>query len=140
MTLPRKIAATYAVILGLVTLINYLPGLTDAQGRAFGIFALDIYDDSLHFASAAWAAIAAWLSTRASLIFLRVFGALYCLDGLMGLAFGSGYLDLGILIYGVLDLPLVFKILANTPHIALGGFAAFAGFWLGRGEPAESRA
>ncbi|WP_204321680.1 hypothetical protein, partial [Streptococcus pneumoniae] len=71
-----------------VTLINYLPGLTDAQGRAFGIFALDIYDDSLHFASAAWAAISAWLSTRASLIFLRIFGVLYCLDGLMGLAFG----------------------------------------------------
>lgn len=140
MTLPRKIAATYAVILGLVTLINYLPGLTDAQGRAFGIFALDIYDDSLHFASAAWAAISAWLSTRASLIFLRVFGVLYCLDGLMGLAFGSGYLDLGILIYGVLDLPFFFKILANTPHIALGGLAALAGFALGRDEPAEHRA
>jgi hypothetical protein len=140
MTLPRKIAAAYAVILGLVTLLNYIPGLTDAQGRAFGIFALDIYDDALHFGSAAWAAIAAYLSTRASVLYLRVFGVLYCLDGLLGLATGSGYLDLGILIYGVQDLPFFFKILANTPHIALGGFAAFAGFVLAPKEDAEAAA
>jgi hypothetical protein len=135
MTLPRKVAAAYAVILGIVTLLNYIPGLTDAQGRAFGIFALDIYDDALHFGSAAWALTAAILSTRASVLFLRVFGVLYCLDGLLGLATGSGYLDLGILVYGVLDLPFVFKILANTPHIVLGGVAAFVGFMLA---PAEA--
>jgi hypothetical protein len=137
MTLPRKVAAAYAVILALVGLLNYLPGLTDSQGRAFGIFALDIYDDSLHFASAAWAAVAAFLSTRAAVLFLRVFGVLYCLDGLLGLATGSGYLDLGILVYGVLDLPLVFKILANTPHIVLGGVAAYVGFALAPAEDAE---
>ena len=45
----------------------------------------------------------------------------------MGLALGSGYLDLGILTNGILDLPFGFKILANTPHIALGGFALIAG-------------
>ncbi len=32
--------------------LNYIPGLTDAQGRAFGVFALDLYDDALHVASA----------------------------------------------------------------------------------------
>lgn len=140
MTLPRKIAAAYAVILGIVTLLNYIPGLTDAQGRAFGIFALDIYDDALHFASALWAAVAAFVSTRASVLYLRVFGVLYCLDGLLGLATGSGYLDLGILIYGVQNLPFGFRILANLPHIALGGFAAFAGFVLAPEPEAEAAA
>jgi hypothetical protein len=130
MNLIRGIAVAYAVILGLVTVINYIPGLTDADGRAFGIFALDIYDDLLHFASAAWAALAAWVSTRAAVIYFKVFGALYLLDGLLGLATGSGYLDLGILVYGIQDLSLGFKILANLPHIALGGFAAFTGFSL----------
>ena len=130
MTLVRKIAAIYAVLLAIAALTNYLPGLTDAQGRAFGIFELDIYDDALHLASAAWAAIAAYLSTRAATRFLRLFGTLYLLDGLMGLAVGSGYLDLGILIYGVQHLPFGFKILANLPHVALGGFAVLAGFTL----------
>ena len=110
--------------------LNYVPGLTDAQGRAFGIFALDIYDDLLHLASAAWAAIAAYWSRAASVSFLKLFGTLYCLDGLFGLVTGSGYLDLGILVYGVQSLPFGFKILANLPHIALGGFAMFAGFVL----------
>lgn len=140
MTLPRKVAAAYAVILGIVTLLNYIPGLTDAGGRAFGIFALDIYDDALHFGSALWAAVAAFLSTRASVLYLRVFGVLYCLDGLLGLATGSGYLDLGILVYGVQNLPFGFKILANLPHIALGGVAAFVGFVLAPKEQAEAAA
>jgi hypothetical protein len=130
MTLVRKIAAVYAVLLALAAATNYVPGLTDAQGRAFGIFELDIYDDALHLASAAWAAIAASLSTQAATRFLQLFGTLYLLDGLMGLAVGSGYLDLGILIYGVQHLPFGFKILANLPHVALGGFAVLAGFTL----------
>ncbi|KQT95382.1 DUF4383 domain-containing protein [Rhizobium sp. Leaf453] len=119
----RIIAAFYAVALLGAASLNYIPGLTDDQGRAFGIFALDIYDDSLHVASAVWAAIAAWLSPRAARSFLLYFGALYFADGLLGLITGSGYLELGIVNYGIQDLPFGFKILANLPHLALGGFA-----------------
>jgi len=68
------------------------------------------------------------LSPAASLLFLRVFGGLYLLDGLMGLLLGSGYLDLGIIIYGLQSLPLAFRIAANTPHILLGTIALVAGF------------
>ena len=132
MNLIRWIAVGYAVALTLVGLLNYIPGLTDAEGRAFGIFALDIFDDLLHFASAAWAALAAWASTRACVTYFKVFGTLYLLDGLLGLATGSGYLDLGILRWGIQDLPFGFKIFANLPHIALGGFAAYTGFVLSR--------
>jgi hypothetical protein len=133
----RLVAWGYAGILIFAAALNYIPGLTDAQGRVFGIFALDIYDDLLHLASAAWAAAAAYWSRPAAKTFLKIFGTLYCLDGLLGLAIGSGYLDLGIVIYGVQNLPLGFKILANLPHIALGGFAAFCGFVLAdrRGAP-----
>jgi hypothetical protein len=130
MSTIRWIAVGFAIALTIAGLTNYVPGLTDSQGRAFGIFALDIYDDMLHFGSAAWAAIAAWTSRRASVIFCQVFGTLYLLDGLLGLITGSGYLDLGIFIHGVQNLPLSFKIPANLPHIGLGGLAAFAGFFL----------
>lgn len=128
----RAIAAVYAVLFAVVTSLNYIPGLTDAQGRTFGLFALDVFDDALHAASGLWAALAAWHSTRATIVFFRVFGSLYCLDGLLGLATGSGYLDLGIFVNGVLDLPFVTRVLMNLPHIALGGFAAFTGFVLAR--------
>ena len=136
--LMRLIAIGYAVALGFAALLNYIPGLTDAQGRSFGIFELDIYDDMLHVASAAWAAIAAYWSRQASINFLKLFGTLYCLDGLMGLAIGSGYLDLGIVFYGVQNLPIGFKILANLPHIALGGFAIFTGFVLAKRQGTHS--
>jgi hypothetical protein len=119
----RLIAAGYMVALLIAASLNYIPGLTDAEGRAFGIFALDIYDDSLHVASALWAGIAALVSAKASRIFLFYFGILYFLDGLLGLATGSGFLDLGIVNYGILDLDFTFKILANLPHLLLGGFA-----------------
>ena len=122
----RWIAVVYMLILLSAASLNYVPRLTDAEGRAFGVFALDIYDDLLHIASALWAGIAAATSSRASRIFLRYFGLLYLTDGLLGLATGSGYLDLGIMNHGMLDLPLTFKILANLPHIGGGGFAIFA--------------
>ena len=131
MGILRRIALVYMLILLAAASLNYTPGLTDAEGRAFGVFALDIYDDALHVASGLWAGMAAATSNRAARIFLRYFGLLYLTDGLLGLATGSGYLDLGILNHGVLDLPLTFKILANLPHIAGGGFAVFSSLRFG---------
>ena len=122
----RSIALVYMFILLAAASLNYIPGLTDSEGRAFGVFALDVFDDALHVASAMWAGIAAFTSSRASRIFLRYFGLLYLTDGLLGLAAGSGYLDLGIVHHGIVDLPLTFKILANLPHIGGGLFAVFA--------------
>ncbi len=122
----RRIAFVYLLFLLAAASLNYIPGLTDAQGRAFGVFALDRYDDALHVASALWAGFAAARSSHAARLFLRWFGVLYLSDGLMGLVAGSGYLDLGIMTHGMVDLPLTFKVLANLPHIGAGGFAVFA--------------
>ena len=132
MSLLRLIAAGYALVLSVVGALNFIPGVVDEQGLCFGIFALDPFDDALHFGSAAWAGIAALVSARASRLFLTVFGALYLGDGLMGLAVGSGYLDLGIVRNGPLLLPFGFKILANLPHIGLGGLALGSGLILER--------
>lgn len=132
MNILRLIAFGYFLALLFAAALNYIPGLTDDQGRSFGIFALDIFDDALHLASALWALAAALISKRAARVFLIVFGALYLGDGLLGLATGSGYLDFGIINNGVLDLDFVFKIYANTPHILLGGVALASGLWLDR--------
>ena len=123
----RTVAFGYFVVLSLVAALNYIPGVTDADGLTFGIFALDIYDDALHAASALWALGAAVVSARAARLYLLLFGALYLADGVLGLVTGSGYLDLGIFTWGWQDLSFGFKILANGPHLALGGFALAMG-------------
>ncbi len=130
----RTTALGYFVVLAAVAALNYVPGLPRPDGAVFGIFALDLYDDALHLASALWALAAALLSVRAARLFLLLFGAAYLLDGLMGLSFGSGYLDLGILNHGIQDLPLSFRLLANAPHIGLGGFALLMALRGERGE------
>lgn len=135
----RWLALGYALVLGAVASLNQIPGINDAQGRAFGVFALDMYDDLLHLASAMWAGFAAARSAPATLIFLRSFGALYFADGAMGLALGSGFLDLGIVLNGVVELPLGFKLLANGPHLSLGGLALLAGFWPRSASPDAKR-
>lgn len=132
MTIHQKISIGFFVVLLGAASLNYIPGVTDADGVAFGVFALDIFDDALHLASAIWALVAGLLSTRAARQFLLIFGALYLGDGVLGLITGSGYLDFGIFNYGVQDLPFGFKILANLPHIGLGGIALASGLFLGR--------
>ncbi len=127
MTGLQKIALGFFVVLLGAAALNYIPGITDDDGLAFGIFALDIFDDALHLVSALWALGAALVSHRAARTFLIVFGALYLGDGALGLATGSGYLDFGIFNNGVLDLPFGFKILANLPHLALGGIGLISG-------------
>ena len=102
------------------------------QVTAFGIFALDIFDDSLHVASALWALSAALYSQRFAKMFLIVFGVLYLGDGIFGFLTGYGYLDLGIFTNDSEGLSFsLFRVLANLPHIALGGFALWSGLYLG---------
>jgi hypothetical protein len=130
MTLQQKTALVYAGVLTLVASLNYLPipGIVDAEGRTFGIFALDIYDDALHLVSALWALAAALISARAARMFLILFGALYFLDGVLGCFAGSGFLDLSIFTWGWLDIPVTLKILSSVPHLILGGAALAVGF------------
>ncbi|WP_119389537.1 hypothetical protein [Taklimakanibacter lacteus] len=132
MSLIRKLGFAYFALFVIVAAMSYVPQFKDANGMMFGLFSLDLYDDALHLFSGVWAGIAAWLSTRATVNYFKLFGTLYFLDGVFGLITGSGYLDFGIFINGGLDLDLKTRILANLPHLAIGGFAAYAGFVLSK--------
>ena len=133
MSLLQKICLGYFVVLMGAASLNYVPGLTDENGLAFGIFALDIFDDALHVASAIWALAAALISHRAARFFLIVFGALYLGDGVFGFFTGYGYLDLGIFTNPSAGLSFtIFRVLANAPHLLLGGVALWADLRLDR--------
>lgn len=131
----RAFGWAYFALFILVVAIGYVPAFEDEQGNLFGLFKLDLYDDSLHLASGLWAGIAAWLSRRAAAIYFKLFGPLYFLDGVFGFFTGSGYLDGGIFLYGPLDLPLETRFFANLPHLLIGGIAIWVGYLLARREP-----
>jgi hypothetical protein len=136
----RAFGWTYFALFVAVVAIGYVPAFEDDQGRLFGLFTLDLYDDSLHLASGVWAGIAAALSRDAARIYFRIFGPLYFLDGVMGFLLGSGYLDLGIFLYGPLDLPIETRFFANLPHLLIGGIAIWLGYFLARRSPEPAAA
>jgi hypothetical protein len=120
-----------ALLLGAALLFaaatDYVPAFIDSEGRVFGLFHLDIYKDALHVVSGLWA-LASALSRRSAIFFLRVFGTLYFLDGVMGVFTGSGYLDLSIFIDGVRNVSPMIKFLSSLPHLGLGAFGIAVGF------------
>ena len=130
MAAVRKWGFAYAALFVAVVAVGYVPGFEDADGNLFGLFKLDLYDDALHLASGLWAGIAALISERAARGYFKLFGPLYLLDGVLGFFTGSGYLDGGIFLYGMLDLELQTRFFANLPHLVIGGLAAWVGYRL----------
>ena len=127
----QKMGWLYCAGFILVVLSGLYPPFQDDQGRQFGLFTLDLYDDSLHLASGIWAGIAAWLVARAPRAIISACSARSISStGCSGLITGSGYLDGGIFLYGPLDLPLTIRFFANLPHLVIGGVAIWVGYVL----------
>lgn len=131
-TLIQKLAVAYFVMFMGVVALDFIPGLKTADGYLFGLFALDLYDHSLHAFSGFWALWAGLYSHAQAVRYFQWFGLVYFFDGVVGCIFGNAYLDFGIFLYGVTDWSPVVKVLASLPHIAIGGTALLIGFWLAR--------
>ena len=86
----RLMGWAYALLFVGVTALGYVPPFHDQQGYLFGLFKLEWWDDALHLGSGIWAAIAAWKSYEATRTYFRIFGPLYFLDGVCGLAHRHG--------------------------------------------------
>ncbi|MEE7439350.1 DUF4383 domain-containing protein [Methylobacterium oryzae] len=124
-TPPQVAALTFAAILLFAAATDYVPAFRDAEGRVFGLFRLDVYKDALHLASGLWALAAGLWSRSAAVTFLRAFGAIYLLDGVVGVLTGSSFLDLSLFLKGFQDSPL----LSNGPHLSLGLAGVVLGWW-----------
>jgi hypothetical protein len=136
MSLIQKLAIAYALLFFAVVAIGYIPAFNDANGNLFGLFSLQWYDDLLHAFSGVWALAAALISHRQAVFYFKLFGSVYLFDGVLGLITGSGCLDAGIFINGGFrsfdDIEFPTRFFANAPHLAIGGFAVFVGFWLSK--------
>jgi len=135
MSLIQKLAVAYALLFFAVVAIGYIPAFNDAEGNLFGLFSLQWYDDLLHAFSGVWALAAAFISHRQAVFYFKLFGSVYLFDGVLGLITGSGCLDAGIFINGFRsfdDIEFPTRFFANAPHLAIGGFAVFVGFWLSK--------
>ena len=132
MSLIRILAFLYAAMFFFIAVMGFIPPFVDENGYLFGLFSLDTYDNSLHAFSGTWALIAALISTRQAALYFKIFGTVYFLDGIMGLFFGNAFLDFGIFLYGIPDYSFIVKVLMNIPHIFIGGFAAFVGYYLSK--------
>ena len=138
--LVRAMGWAYALLFIGVTALGYIPAFLDADGNLFGLFKLQWWDDALHLGSGLWAAIAAYTSYNATRTYFRIFGPLYLLDGIVGLLTGMGYLDLGIVLHGPMDMPLATRIAMNVPHIGIGGIATLVGYLVARRGAAQPSA
>ena len=128
----QKLAWVYSLLFLFVVALGYIPGLTNSAGQLLGLFRIELVDDALHLGSGLWAAVAGWLSPRASTLYFKLFGVVYGLDGVIGFSFGQGFLDGGIFIYGPTPLDLATRFGANLPHMLIGGIAVLIGFVLSR--------
>lgn len=131
-TLIQKLAIAYFVMFMGVVALDFIPGLKTADGYLFGLFALDLYDHSLHAFSGVWALWAGFTLHQRAVNYFKWFGLIYFFDGVVGCFLGNAYLDFGIFLYGPTDWSWIVKFLASFPHIMIGGTAVIIGFWLSR--------
>lgn len=121
--LLRVTAWVYFAGFAFVVLVTHVPAFNDADGKLFGLFAIDPRDDVVHILSAiAGAAVAA--SHRWIRPYLWTVAVLYGLDATIGMLTGLGLLDLTVFTqtWGSPDFGLR-NFLINLPHFVITGVA-----------------
>ena len=113
-TTIQKCAWGFAALFLGVYLLDYVPGIMDANGLMFGLFKMTRIVDLGHLGAGTLAVIGALISARAARIYFWVLGIWYSIDVLV---YFFGHLG---------KIPLIKNILVNTPHILI----FVAAFWI----------
>jgi hypothetical protein len=125
-TAIQKCAWGFAALFLGVYLLDYVPGIMDANGLMFGLFHMTRLVDLGHLGAGSLAVIGALISARAARIYFWILGIWYSIDVL---TYFFGHLH---------KIPLKTNLLVNTPHILI----FIAAFWIalkvGRPGPADT--
>lgn len=76
----QKCAWVYAALFLGVYLLDYVPGIMDANGKMFGLFSMTRIVDIGHLVFGALAAVSALISARAARIYFYFLGVAYAID------------------------------------------------------------
>jgi hypothetical protein len=113
-TTIQKCAWGFAALFLGVYLLDYVPGIMDANGLMFGLFHMTRIVDLGHLGAGSLAVIGALISAKAARIYFYVLGIWYSID------VATYFLT------HLHNMPLVKNILVNTPHILI----FIAAFWI----------
>lgn len=113
-TTIQRWAWGFAVLFLGVYLLDYVPGIMDANGLMFGLFHMTRLVDLGHLGAGSLAVIGALISASAARIYFYVLGIWYLIDVV---TYFFTHLN---------TMPLVKNILVNTPHILI----FIAAFWI----------
>ena len=113
MTIQKCAWGFAALFLG-VYLLDYVPGVMDANGLMFGLFQMTSIVDLGHLGAGTLAVIGALISAKASRIYFWVLGIWYSIDVA---TYFAGHLH---------KIPLIKNILVNLPHILI----FIAAYWI----------
>ncbi len=114
----RKAAQLFGVVFVLVGILGFIPGITTADGRLLGIFAVDPLHNIIHLVSGI-AALAMSGSARSARTFFKGLTVVYGLVLLLGILNPDGPL-LGLITHNVADLALHALITLAAAYLGFG--------------------
>lgn len=85
----RKAAITFGIIIALIGVLGFIPGITTSDGMLFGIFHVNAVHNTFHILSGLIALIAGYTSTSAARVYFQIFGVIYALLAILGLLYGD---------------------------------------------------
>ena len=123
----QKLAWGFGIVLTLVGILGFVPGVTSADGLLLGIFQVDALHNVVHLLTGVLAIVAALGAGTYSRLFFQVFGVVYALVTIVG--FVQGNTVLGLFPVNMAD---------NVLHILITVFALWAGFMVKDGSGMRS--
>ena len=128
---PRSVAWLFAVAFAVTTVVGFVPN--PLVGRD-ALFVTNAAHNLVHLATAIGFVVVALLGDRASVRFMKAFGVVYFLVGVMG------FVVLGSAPEGHLFGLVHINQLDNVLHVGLAAVIMGAGFLVDRGRPMRSAA
>jgi hypothetical protein len=110
----QKCAWGFAAMFLFVYLLDYVPGIMDANGKMFGLFSMTMIVDIGHLALGTLAVIGAWHSAKAARIYFYALGVWYSIDVIVYFVSHFGQIS------------LLVNLMVNMPHTVI----TIAAFWI----------